>query len=428
MRLLARIKRVDVILATGFLTIGVVEELTAPHLLPYWWLRLGFAALLVLVRRAAPLSTLVIDVLVVQILLLPNAVDDYRVWQAFCLFIGLHTVGREVLFFKVLDQSPLWRRVTSLALVLATITLLLDQRTTMPSDAFASIGYTTAAWLSGLLLQVQARRIAERNAAVAAADALLAGEAIAQERARIARELHDMVAHSVTVMVLQSAAVRRRLLADQRTEQELLAGVEAAGREAVTELRRTLGLLRNGLEPEHVPQPGLARLDELIEQVREAGLTVDLRTTGATDSPAAADPPADAALPAGTGPSGTASVPGARINAALPPSLDLSAFRIVQEALTNVLKHAGPTRAAVTVDCRPDELLISVVNDRPRGGPGPGAAVRVGTVGHGLVGMRERAALFGGDLRTGPTFSGGYEVTARLPLPRRVDQGVHHDA
>jgi signal transduction histidine kinase len=373
-----RIRRVDLVVAAVFVAVGLVEELTAPHRLPYWTLRLGFAAALVLARRAAPLTTLLLDVAVVQVLWLPHDIDDFRVWQAFCLFMGLHTVGREIIL-RGPDRHPLWRRLPAVGLLLATAAVLSAQRTTMTSDLFATIGYTGAAWLSGLLLQIQARRNAERTAALAAAQTSRAREAVAAERARIARELHDMVAHSVTVMVLQAGAVRRRLATGQDTERELLAAVEQAGRDAVTELRRTLGLLRGTESADTVAQRGLADLDELLGQVREAGLTVHLRTEGEPRP--------------------------------LPPSLDLSAYRIIQEALTNVLKHAPGGRADLTVAYRPDQLELIVTD---QGGRHTRSARPTGT-GHGLVGMRERAAMFGGNLHAGPE-PGGYRVAAMLPL------------
>jgi signal transduction histidine kinase len=202
-----------------------------------------------------------------------------------------------------------------------------------------------------------------------------AREAVRDERARIARELHDMVAHSVTVMVIQAGVVRRRLAADLPVDPELLLGIEGSGREAVGELRRSLGLLRG--EGAEVPPSGLDRLDELIAQVREAGLSVAVRREG--------DP------------------------MTLPPAVDLSAYRIVQEALTNVLKHAGPARAEVVVGYRPDGLHLRVSDEG-------GTATQASEGGQGLIGMRERAALFGGELSAGPVPGGGFAVECRLPV------------
>jgi signal transduction histidine kinase len=231
---------------------------------------------------------------------------------------------------------------------------------------------------------------------------LLAREAVADERARIARELHDIVAHSVSVMTMQAGGVRLRLGAGQEPERELLTTVEETGREALTELRRMLGLLRGPEGGEPGPRTGLDRLPDLLDQVRSAGLAVTLDVRG--------DP-----------------VP-------RPAALDLSAYRIVQEALTNTLKHAGPTRVAVTVTYAPGELRLDIEDQGPRerhpdqgragreagpgreGGHGRERHLSGREGGHGLIGMRERVALFHGRLTAGPLPSGGFAVRAVLPL------------
>lgn len=201
---------------------------------------------------------------------------------------------------------------------------------------------------------------------------------IAEERNRIARELHDVVAHSVSVMVVQAQAGPRLVGEPQRTA-ATFESIEASGREALVELRRLLGILRTGDEQLAIgPQPGLASLDALVEQVRHAGLAVELRIEGEQTS--------------------------------LPPGLDLSAYRIVQEALTNTLKHAGAAHADVVIQYRPSELGLEILDD------GSGAPSSVNGAGHGLIGMRERAALYGGRLAAGPRPGGGYTVHARLPL------------
>jgi signal transduction histidine kinase len=187
-----------------------------------------------------------------------------------------------------------------------------------------------------------------------------------------------MVAHSVTVMVIQAGVVRRRLDAGLPVDPQLLHSIESSGREAVGELRRTLGLLRGEGADLAQPPAGLDRLDDLVAQVREAGLAVTLRRVG-TPAP-------------------------------LLPAVDLSAYRITQEALTNVLKHAGPARATVTVDHRADGLHLEIEND---GAEAP--AVPPGG-GQGLIGMRERVTLFGGTLVAGPRPGGGFAVRARLPV------------
>jgi signal transduction histidine kinase len=203
--------------------------------------------------------------------------------------------------------------------------------------------------------------------------------AAAEERSRIARELHDVVAHSVSVMVVQAQAAQRVLEADTGAAQEVLGSIETTGRQALTELRRLLGLLRQfDGAPSLSPQPGLQHLDTLLDQIRDAGLSVQLTVEG---SPAA-----------------------------LPQGVDLSAYRIVQEGLTNTLKHAGADRATVLVRYAPAQVEIEISDDGH--GPPGGDDGR----GHGLVGMGERVALYGGELRTGPGERGGYVVWARLPL------------
>ncbi len=207
-----------------------------------------------------------------------------------------------------------------------------------------------------------------------------ARQAVLEERARIARELHDVVAHSVSVMVVQNGVVRRRIGAERPEEAELLGEVEQTGREALAEMRRLLGLLRaENEEPNLAPQPGMAALPTLVEQVREAGLPVELELEGEERQLAA--------------------------------GLDLAAYRIVQEALTNALKHAAGAATHVRVRYGPRRLELSV-DDR-----GPGAATADGN-GHGLVGMRERAELYGGTLEAGPRAGGGFAVRAELPLER----------
>jgi signal transduction histidine kinase len=207
-------------------------------------------------------------------------------------------------------------------------------------------------------------------------------EAIASERARIARELHDVISHDVSLMVLQ-ASVERRLLGERpeagsgtdSSIADVLESIESTGRDALTELRHMLGVLRDAGDAPLAPQPGLDRLDELLTNARSAGVDVHLRRDGVRG---------------------------------LPPGLDLAAYRVVQEALTNVVKHVGPTRVSVSLEHRPDALVIEVVDDgppRPAGLPG----------GHGLVGMRERVSLYGGTLLAEP-HGGGFRVLARLPI------------
>jgi len=206
--------------------------------------------------------------------------------------------------------------------------------------------------------------------------------AAADERARIARDLHDVVAHSVSVMVLHATAARRTLNKDPARAEEAMAQVEATGRQSLTELRRLLGVLRDGQHTELSPAPQLAYLDDLIDQFRAAGLPVQVEITG------------------GPRP--------------LAPGVDLSAYRIIQEALTNALKHAHPSTVTLTLRYTDRELQVEVLDD------GRTAAAEgwddSNGVGHGLVGMRERAGLVGGRLQAGPRPGGGFGIAATLPL------------
>ena len=231
-----------------------------------------------------------------------------------------------------------------------------------------------AFWLAGVL--VYARRQAAALAARSTALQQQAEQAAAAERARIARELHDIVAHHLSVIVLQAAGTR----ASGKPAGPSLEKIENSARQALTETRRLLGVLRDPDEEAGLdPQPGIGELDALAASVRAAGLPVRL----VIDE----DP------------------------AALPAAVDVSAYRIVQEALTNVLKHAGPARADVTIECADEALTIEITDN---GIAEPGSKPKAG--GHGLAGMRERAAVFGGELAAGPRPGGGFAVRARLPL------------
>ncbi|HSL63412.1 MAG TPA: sensor histidine kinase [Gaiellaceae bacterium] len=236
-------------------------------------------------------------------------------------------------------------------------------------------------WLGGYALReraVQAEAAEERAAQAEREREAAARLAVAEERARIARELHDIVAHAVSVMVLQVGAVRHKLPDTLAEDREALTGVERTGRAALAEMRRLLGAMRHdGQDLELTPQPGLDGLDSLLEDVGRAGLPVRLHLDGDR-------------------------VP-------LPRALDLSAYRIVQEGLTNALKHARATHADVTLRYGPRELQIEVRDD------GRGTSTSDG-LGHGLVGVRERVKIYGGEMTAGPAPQGGFVLSTRLPL------------
>jgi signal transduction histidine kinase len=250
-------------------------------------------------------------------------------------------------------------------------------------NAIPSFVWLLAAWVVGRNI----RNWREKNTALQALERanrelaeqreLQAQAAVAVERGRIARELHDVVAHNVSMIVVQAGAAAHVLHGEQPDVRNALDVIAATGRETVDEMRALLGVLRSDGPDALKPQPGLGDLEQLVCGVREAGLPVTLRIEGSRRP--------------------------------LPPALDLSAFRIVQEALTNTLKHAGPARAQVMVRYEDGLVTLEIADD------GGGPRSESGT-GHGLVGMRERAAMFGGELEATPATGGGFTVRARLPL------------
>jgi signal transduction histidine kinase len=238
-------------------------------------------------------------------------------------------------------------------------------------------------WVAGLAVRQRAvqAEAAESRATQAEEERDVAARiAVAEERARIARELHDIVAHAVSVMVLQVGAVRHRLPAERSEDREALTGVEQVGREALAEMRHLLDAMRDdGEDLELGPQPGLDRLDALLQDIGRAGLPVRLHVDG--------DP------------------------LELPRGIDISAYRIVQEGLTNALKHANASQAEVALEYATNQLRIEIRDN------GHGAVIRNGNGGgHGLIGIRERVKLYGGEMSTESANGGGFILSARLPL------------
>ncbi|MFC6016535.1 sensor histidine kinase [Plantactinospora solaniradicis] len=236
------------------------------------------------------------------------------------------------------------------------------------------VGRTVHARRATIRALEERARVAEEN------QRSLADQAVADERRRIARELHDVVAHHVSVMGVLATGARRVLPRDPAATDGALSTIEDTSRTTLRELRRLLDVLRTDAEPpaDLSPQPGLAGIEALVEQVKEAGLPVTLRVDG-TPGP-------------------------------LDPGVALTIFRIVQEALTNTLKHAGAATAQVRLSFGVYWMIVEVSDT------GRGPAPEPGRLGHGLVGMRERMALYGGTLRTGPRPGGGYRVYAKMPM------------
>jgi signal transduction histidine kinase len=302
------------------------------------------------------------------------------------LVLDLHGVPLALLIaiYGVAESSDQRRSITRLILALILTTLAVAVFIETPSLVLMVGLSLVMAWSLGALQSARARLAVETERRVELLERereTQAHLAVTDERARIARELHDVVAHGVSVMTMHAAGARLALNDDPDRADEAMAEVERTGRRSLTELRRLLGLLDRGVESADLaPQPGLARLDDLVAEFRRAELPVDLEIDGEPRE--------------------------------LPSGVDLSAFRIIQEALTNVLKHAGHVPVTVTLRYRNVGLGIEVVNptngDRPDGA-GAGA-------GRGLVGMRERVALHRGRFVAGPEPDGRFRVDCELPL------------
>jgi signal transduction histidine kinase len=362
----------DLLLAATVAIVYVAEvsfEADVHHREPAALAAAGFAASLVL-RRRLPLVPLLAGLAVIE---LDNTVIK-----------GLAEAGVFlVAFIVVLYSVGRWSRGWSLAAGCAITVAAIPLAAIEPGQpvGFADIAFFVVFFGAPLLAGRLFRLRSERERVLVDEHESRTAEAIADERARIARELHDVVAHAISVIVLQARGGRRMLDEDPAETRTALDAIERAGEQALGEMRRLLGMLRLADEQAALaPQPGLARLDELAAEVTAAGLPVDVRVEGAVVD--------------------------------LPPGVDVSAYRIVQEALTNALKHAGPAHATVVLRYVRDALELEVVDD----GTGTGAG---GGSGQGLVGIRERVGVYGGELEAAADPAGGFRVRARLPVPAR---------
>jgi signal transduction histidine kinase len=291
--------------------------------------------------------------------------------------LAAYTEGRRFVLGQALTLGLVWTAVA------------VDQKSSKPGDfVFTFVVFWLVPAAAGRTLRNRRALTAELQAKAERLERERedqAREAVTDERARIARELHDVVAHSVSVMVIQAAAARRVAGADPEAARTALGAAQSAGREALLEMRRMVGVLRRGDEElDASGPPGLGALGALVARARAAGLPVELRVEGEAER--------------------------------LGPGADLAAYRVVQEALTNAIKHARGARARVVVRYGPEGVDIEVSDT----GTGPGGAVgALDGGGHGLVGMRERIALYGGEVEAGRRRGGGFEVRAHLP-PEKV--------
>ena len=365
--------RFDVVLAGAFVVLTIAEAVyngtidnPVVHVLVA-----GTAMAAVAWRRVFPIPVAVVAV-VANIAINPN--HEYT--TLLCLVLLSYTIGVET----VPPASYVGLGVTLTPFMTAMILEGL-----VPSDVAAAMVFLIGPWSVGTAVRQRSTKAAE---AIARAERLERDRELAEERAaveertRIARELHDIVSHSISVVTIQTQAVRRRLGPDHAAEAADLAAVEATAREALAEMRRLFGVLRaEGEAVSLTPQPGLDQLQRLVDQARTDTLDVELLVEG---------DPVD-----------------------LPQGADLTAYRIAQEGLTNALRHAHPTHVTVRVSYRPDALLVEVEDD----GLGVAASTADGhTPGHGLLGVRERVALYDGTVDLSPRPGGGTHLRARLPL------------
>jgi signal transduction histidine kinase len=287
-------------------------------------------------------------------------------------------IAASVAYFCALYALAVWTQPRGFAIGLALFVAFGLGTSAGPKQ---SLQGTAPFIVVGVVVMLLVRRVLgdrERRVQLAERERdLTAREAVVEERARIARELHDAIAHNVSMMVVQAGAERRVLDETSGSTKEVLVTIERIGRGALTEMRRLVGMLRSDATDPLTPQPGLDDLPTLVAQVREAGLPVQLEVEGERRE--------------------------------LPVGIELSAYRIVQEALTNALKHAGKAQASVHIRSGVDSLELAIVDD------GAGAPAPVSSGGHGLVGIRERVALYGGRLDAGRRPSGGFAVRVLLP-------------
>jgi signal transduction histidine kinase len=366
--------------------IAVTFGLLLPHRAPRasgiaWdaggWVTYTVAAVVTLFRRWFPRATLATVLPVAMAALYLRAGGGAVIYVVMALYSVVAISSRRAALIIV--------GLVAGAILAATILGGGDQ---VIMGAIAGVALVLLGWLAGentragrIYAAQEAERAAEKEAAAEAGRAEQVRRALADERAQIARELHDIVAHAMSVIAVRSGVARMVIDTDPRQAREALAIIETTTRRSLREMRLLVSVLRDSGDhnAELAPVPGLSDLGLLVADMAAAGVTVDVQVDGAVHD--------------------------------LPPAADLSAYRIVQEALTNVVRHAGPTRARVRISYRPAELSVEVTDDGPSGQPPPMS--RPGT-GHGLIGMRERAALFGGELTAGP-YAAGFRVKASLP-------------
>lgn len=368
----------DLLLAVIITSIAVTMHWTEAHDVsdgaqPSWWgtILVVAASLPIALRRVAPIPV-ALGIVLVQVVSEAAGVQGSG-WVGLMVAVyslGAHTSGR-----------PRTTAAVAIVLMLSALLisgLLVDQ--IGPGSVIGSGITLTTAFVLGDNLQRRRQAIADLAERAERAERerdLLAREKVTEERTRIARELHDVVAHSVSVMIIQAGAARRTLHADPDAAVAALSTIEGSGREAMAELRRVLGVLRHADQADLAPQPSIDSLRDLVADDHDLPIRLEV----ADDL------------------------------GVLPPSVELTGYRVVQEALTNVRRHAGTVTKVDVRLCRVDDRLVIEVND-----DGRGAAADAGPEGFGLIGMRERIGTVGGTLDVGPHRGGGWRVRAELPV------------
>jgi signal transduction histidine kinase len=367
----------DVLLTGGLLVVLVADLASGSFDGDDKWPSVAAVALmslLPLVRRRQPLAAIYAWALLAVVMALALHPPADLIAPFVGLFIFPYNAGLRVAGARsVLAVPPIWITMSAAAL---------SHEPFVWGDIFFPSLFGTLFWVVGRATASRVRLTAElHEAALRAAEAREAdaAAAVADERRRIAREMHDVVAHSVSMMVVQAGGARRILDRDPARAVAAADLIERTGREALAEMRRLLGVLHPGEHAEYAPQPTLLELDALVERTRAAGVPVDLTVDGERRD--------------------------------LPAGLDLAAYRVVQEALTNVLKHGGGAPTEVHLHYRADAVEVRIA-DRGNGA----LNVRLGGSGQGLVGMRERVRMYGGELHADRRRGGGFEVNVRLPL------------
>jgi signal transduction histidine kinase len=349
------------------MTAAIEVELALDHnLSPASAVAAAFITLPLAIRFTRPLLTIVLGATGTVALALAIDGTSDPLFAVIAALLALYAIG---------SRTAGWRFWLGGAIALTAGVASTIIREGVTSDIFSALLATGIGLLIGRALGV----LETETEALEREGDERTEQALADERARIARELHDVIGHSISVMGVQAGAVRRVLRPEQERERDMLLAVEQTGREAVAEMRRLIGLLRPDAGGIEGPNPSLARVEQLASEMRQAGLAVELHVEGDLDG--------------------------------LPPGADLAGYRVVQEALTNALKHAPTAHVSAAVRSDGRTLEIEVLDE----GTGSAASTN-GHLGHGLLGMRERVSLYGGDLTAGPRPEGGFGVRARIPI------------